>query len=758
MPSDVLCNAWNAEAASSTPALALSTCDLQCKGDFPARALTSMSDSPCQLARGHISITPVHYSSFEYQQTYTTDKVTWKSSGNFDETILQEHLSAPQRRVLFREEHWRAADASGACGACTDGACLKMKTVHMTGSGTTFVCADLPYGKKANIFGTQEYLTLTGGQLKSEFSVWAADESFLSRMRRQASLPESQRVCPNGVSSACLANKGALTGRACSFQDRCFSRAAVFGAEYVHANNGAMFVLRGATNSDLTWFVDHACTTMLRDRETYKNTFQFDDSRNSFKLNVPLQCKSCPDSQATSGFDPDTGARRCGDAYSPYVLELALASHTGCDDGIPMFQQVECDLHTVSVRRRPQDRLRCAGCETLLGEDGFARGSHRPFMTDACRTCVDNFRTYNSLVGVSAACGFCDDCRNCSASSTFDAMRADFCRPLDDVAVLALASWRTDPAYPGGRRLGGGDQFKRSEYVPAAPDAEHFRDAAFQQQPCRCNNRHKFAQFCGAYAVRDQDAWMARDGEADRRLSLFTDAGALALFGVRRAGVCQPCLACPLEHFNGLCVSGRAGFCALCRTLASCTATPRPYLEHEHALGCAQTTALSDYECNECPVWAKIGQEHVLLVGCGNENLRRWTPTARAFDGVLVVAECRFEHAPGGAASSECMHGGQALQRQRPFGNYSALMPYCPPGWFFKCADRASSAPWDPECCAKCEECPPEKSKNTATWRKCTGASDFDSQSSNCVDRCENNMYEANNTCLFCTTCKEGEL
>jgi len=214
--------------------------------------------------------------------------------------------------------------------------------------------------------------------------------------------------------------------------------------------------------------------------------------------------------------------------------------------------------------------------------------------------------------------------------------------------------------------------------VPAAPDAEHFRDAAFQQQPCLCNNRHKFAQFCGAYAVRDQDAWMERDGEADQRLSLFTDAGALAAFGVRREGVCQPCLACPLEHFNGLCVSGRAGLCALCRTLASCTATPRPHLQHEHALGCAQTTALSDYECGKCPVWAKIWQAHVLLVWCGNENLRRWTPTARAFDSVLVVAECLFEHTPG-AAGERRVHalrpGAAAPAALRQLQRAAAVLP-----------------------------------------------------------------------------------
>ena len=732
------------------------------------RNLASMLDSPCQLALGHISITPVLDSSFEYQQTYITDKVTWKKDDDNIVRITMERLSVAQGKTLFTEAHWRAADdASGACAACTGGACLQMHTVHMTGSGSWFVCADLPAQKKANIFGTQEYLSLSGGQLKSEFKLWAAEETFLSRMRRQAQLPESQRVCSNGVSSACLANKGAVTGRACSFQGTCFSRAAIFGTDYAHTSTSAKFVIRGGPATDLSWFSGHDCTSFFS-TESY---YSFDVERNSFKINVPLQCAACPDTQATGGFDPNTGARRCGDPYSPFVLEIALSSYTGCSENIPSFAMVECDLHMVSLRRRPQDRLRCLACASLNGDDGFARGSHRPFLSDDCKTCVAAQDIAAQAAGkdVSAEireilhpCGRCNNCRNCSASSTFDAMRDYFCRPLNDMNVLALSSWMLEPAdWPAGRRLSGADQFKRSEYLPSALDADHFRDAGFQQQPCKCSNRHKYAQFCGEYAVRDQDAWMTRGGTEELRLSLFTDAGMLARYGIKRAGVCQPCLACPVQHFNGLCEQGREGRCDLCLTLESCTATVNPYLHHEHAQGCEQTVALSDYECRECQVWAKIGQDYMLHVGCGNQNLRRWTPTGRAFDGVLEGGECRFEHGPGfgdAPASAMCEHAGVTLQRQRPFGNYSALMPYCPPGWFFGCADRAPTAPWDPECCAKCDECPPEQSKNTATWRKCSGASDFDTQSSNCVDRCENNMYEVNNTCLFCTTCKEGEL
>ena len=144
------------------------------------------------------------------------------------------------------------------------------------------------------------------------------------------------------------------------------------------------------------------------------------------------------------------------------MLELALASHTRCSNSLPMFQQVQCDLHTVSVRRRPQDRLRCVGCDALLGADGFARCSHQPILEESCRTCVADARRAGAGAGASTACVRCEDCRNCWAASTFDATRADFCRPLADVAVLALGAWMADPAWPSGRRLSGRDEYKRS--------------------------------------------------------------------------------------------------------------------------------------------------------------------------------------------------------------------------------------------------------------------------------------------------------
>ena len=80
-----------------------------------------------------------------------------------------------------------------------------------------------------------------------------------------------------------------------------------------------------------------------------------------------------------------------------------------------------------------------------------------------------------------------------------------------------------------------------------------------------------------------------------------------------------------------------------------------------------------------CDVFAKISEDHLLLVGCGIRKLWHWTPTARAFDGLLELEGCKFDliDAP---ASAICKHAGKAMLRQRPFDNYSSLIPYCPPG------------------------------------------------------------------------------
>ena len=727
-----LCNAWNEGAKIIVPFEEMLSCPLACTGLQTTISAVSMQDKACKLMPGHISITPVQAAAIPYEHT---------------------------SKQMFSIEDWRLPDdGSGTCASCSAGNCMQINALKLSTGGAIFADADIPTGPKALVFGWREFTTVYDEKtLKKAWAMWNSDDPLYDRIRRESRIDANKEKCA-GATPSCLQNKAAVTGRACAFKDVCFTRQKIFGAAYTHSNTHAAFVVRGIPGVYIKWFAGQDCT--LPDAGN-SEIYSFDGSKNSFQLHLPLVCDKCPDTMGTGNFDPDTGALECDEPFSPFVLELSLSAYTGCSESVVFYKQVECDQHTVSVRRRPADRLRCAPCSSLLARDGFARGSHRPFMSDDCKTCVKEQSILARAAGkdVSAEireilhpCGRCNDCRNCSAASTFDEHHASFCRPLESMAVLAMAGWTSNAG-----RLGGRDLFKMNEFTPAVLDADHFRDDLFQQQACKCNNRHKYAQFCGDYALRDQDAWMFASAGEELRLSLFTDAGMLARYSIIRAGVCQPCLACPLRHFNGACEQGREGNCALCLVLASCTGTHNPYLHHSHAEGCEQTTALSDYECRECQVWAKIGQDYMLLVGCGDQNLRRWTPTASSFDGVLDVGECKFDHGDA-PASSMCRHAGVALERKRPFGNFSALMPYCPPGWFFKCAERSTTAPFDPECCAKCDVCPPEKSKNTATWRACSGASDYDTQSSNCVDRCENNMYEVNNTCLYCTTCKEGEL
>ena len=739
IPADVSCPAWQRAAEPLVPPMGeeLPVCALSCDGLITRQGSTTldMTAGACRLPAGHVSITPVQATTYKFLVV---------------SKLGMEHVG----QTVFDLEHWQqATSASGVCTQCEGHDCVRKLQLHISYMHRVFTAADLPATKQVLVFGTAEHRTaLNEEQMKLQWKSWNGDDPLGHRIQREENLDSNYRLCSNGVSSACLQNKGALTGRACLFTGKCLNRADLFGPGYAYREAEPAFVVRGLAHPRVAWYSDERCEKAAD--ASFSHVLSFSQFRSSFKLIPPMHCGGCPETHGVLDFNGDSGHMECEECHSPFVLDVAIGRHTGCPGNVVYKQKVECDEHEVSLRRSAGEELRCKACRDLNAADGYARGSHRPRITAGCMQCVRQERASNAALSgaaVSAACLGCDDCRNCSASSTFDALHATFCRPLDDMVVVAFATWTPE------RRLARRDQYKRDEYAPAVLDGDQFRNGLFQQQLCACNNRHSFAQFCGDYALRDQDAWMTHSDGGTRQLSLFTGQTDLAGYGIKRAGECRPCLTCPTEHFNGRCVQGREGACALCRVLASCSAVNNPYLHHDHAEGCEQTHALSDYECRECPVWAKLGQLFMLLVGCGNQNLRRWTPTARAFDGVLEVAECKFDHG-GAPASSVCRHAGVALTRQRPFGNYSALMPYCPPGWFFKCADRLSTAPWDPECCAKCDVCPPEQSMNTAEYRPCSGATDYDSQSSHCVDRCENNMYEVNNTCLYCTTCKEGEL
>jgi len=132
MPHTVLCEAWNIQAQLLAVPEVLLPCDLRCNGEFHILTTVTMQHKLCMLPAGHISITLVQRSEFQYQQTFRS----------IHEKLLQ---SATQTSTLFYRAHWLAADnAAGSCAACTDGACLYLHTQHMTGTGSLFTIANLP--------------------------------------------------------------------------------------------------------------------------------------------------------------------------------------------------------------------------------------------------------------------------------------------------------------------------------------------------------------------------------------------------------------------------------------------------------------------------------------------------------------------------------------------------------------------------------------------------------------------------------------
>ena len=158
-------------------------------------------------------------------------------------------------------------------------------------------------------------------------------------------------------------------------------------------------------------------------------------------------------------------------------------------------------------------------------------------------------------------------------------------------------------------------------------------------------------------------------------------------------------------------------------------------------------------------MWDIIDDKYVLLVGCGVRDLIRWHPLAlKGADDKLEMITCRFDGGSG-LTDDPCMHNGGALLRKEPFGNFSSTIPYCAPGWHVspELASRSKLDAFDPKYCIQCVDCKAEQ-KKTPGWRQCPGGTVTDTQGEFCTERCENNMYEEDETCVYCKTCKEGEV
>ena len=310
----------------------------------------------------------------------------------------------------------------------------------------------------------------------------------------------------------------------------------------------------------------------------------------------------------------------------------------------------------------------------------------------------------------------------------------------------------------GGWQILNRDQYKSTEYVAADVTDAHFRNSNYQESQCICGAKYSYRQYCGNYATRDQNAWMrSLAGGAEIKLSEITEITGIDQYEHMREGKCRPCVMCSEGEYNGGCKLGKEGVCNTCKLQTECT--PTQYLHHNNLKGCVQTRALSDYVCTECHMWDIIDDKYVLLVGCGVRDLNRWHPQARkGADDKLEMITCLFEGGSG-LIDDPCMHNGIALLQKKPFGNFSSTIPYCAPGWHVSpdLASRSKLDAFDPKYCIQCVDCKAEQ-KKTPGWQKCPGGTVTDTQGTFCTERCENNMYEEDETCVYCKTCKEGEI
>ena len=157
---------------------------------------------------------------------------------------------------------------------------------------------------------------LTEKQLKDAWRTSNSEIDLPARVEAQLSLPASVKPCPPGISSACLENKGAVSGCYCLFRNQCWSRANVFGLGWTaaDASGEAHFMLRGRAAFTLAWYWDTQCG-FYRDAQVTAGPAEFTAQQQSFQIEIAETCDSCG-TGATPGvgsFDGGSGVVTCQD-------------------------------------------------------------------------------------------------------------------------------------------------------------------------------------------------------------------------------------------------------------------------------------------------------------------------------------------------------------------------------------------------------------------------------------------------------------
>jgi len=691
-----------ADTTSSVPVATLSTCPSTCKS-FPSQpTAVSAADDGCRVVDGQISITPV--------QTFQS-RIAYYGPGNGWE------------QFVFKLDDWEKEDTDLACHEClanSDG-CITPSYTQLQWPETTSMQDLRNQHQSASCVSANLVDAFSLSQVRGHCKWWLESEYGLNNVQQVAT------PCDRGVSSSCLENKGAVTGRACDFHNVCLNKARVFGDGYATPSSGEMHILlRGGTIPfQLTWYSDHGCSVHASsvdvNRENFRQSFSLFNNRNSFKIHIAATCWECDPHLGELTHDIGSGRVTCGLCSATQVQEDESRASCAGPVTVQMCKDCLVDHVPYSADRSSQTKT-CRECSSIRNPEV---GSHRPVSVTHCK--------------------------NCTLSQTWS---------LQYKECGELASMTVEPHDSGYGLSGVKDQYKQSEYEAAHVTDGWYRDTQYKQIRCRCTNDHKYTQFCGHYAVRDQDAWMKHNtaGSESKLSTLSLSANAATDYSIMREGRCRPCHQCSVGEYNGKCKEGKEGTCSSCLTLDQCTQTQ--YLKHDNPNGCMQTRALSDYVCTECNMWDIIDGGFMLLVGCGVRNLKRWAPSGdRDGKDQLLTVDCMFDNTDDAEFGDPCEYKGATLVRQIPFGSFSSVIPYCAPGWFVDpaLARQSKTQPYDPNYCRQCLSCRSDQRKKPQ-WRPCPGSTDTDTQGEQCTDRCENNMYEQNNTCLYCKTCKEGEI
>jgi len=740
------------------------TCEPDCaKGQQSHLTDAQPNSKTCLLTQGHVSITPV------------------------------------QGDLGFTVDDWREGVTSeNVCKLCVDPSdecVIKQKTYY-----ELVDISDISKLKAAKIGAWSGFLWYSDSNRHVDTAVESL-KSFLAAKtwpERVATLtPVTGDCSQGGVSTSCLHNKHALVGRLCDFKDKCFGRTDVFGPGALVQQSDQDFVIRLGSAPGVTppqfkiqWYdtLDE-CTdddSEIGPLENTKENSRFEvQERNHFKL-LMGECDVCP--TATPGeltSDPETSGIVTCKICRPFLDEIEDKQRFVCNQLVDYTTCNACDEHDIRDNRAVNRVPPLDQYEGGIDYDDTDTGKYD--RTGQCKRCSEfqeGYRIGSHRFDVDLKCKNCSDTRYWQSSTSR-------CKLID--------SQQFESNGAGGMKKVDldRDQYKYDEYEARTVPHDYYLhgfetvDDEPAIKPCGsvCSSVHKYAKNCDGY--EGDDAYFEnKDDPADvKSLSDLTIAdwtwhappddvtgtddtnGGYMSDGTNeykyvRSGKCKWCQKCSFGEYNGDCKDNSAGGCKQCMTIADATCAPNQYLSHPHQKGCEQTRARHDYECKACPVLVKSLNEYYLAVGCGTGQLTRWHPSAKMEDGKLQSATCNFATETLDAEILSCRYEGELLERAAVPKSYQTLIPYCPPSWYFKkecqdlwdTGDMTEETAYRSSCCELCAECGGDKQKGP-TWKKCTGSTGTDTQGALCGTRCENNMYQSGpNQCVYCETCKLGEL